>query len=152
MDAFSRRFTVRWADCDMNGHMRNTAYSEYGTDVRVAFLEHAGFPLQRIAELGIGPVLRREEIDYLRELTLGETIVVDLRQLGLSADGSHFRFRHDFARADGKPAARIVLEGGWVDLRRRKLTAPPEPLARAFDALPRAEGWTELADLKPGAD
>jgi acyl-CoA thioester hydrolase len=128
----------------MNGHMRNTSYSEYGTDVRIAFLEQAGFPFQRIAELGIGPVLLREEIDYLRELMLGDTIVVDLRQLGLTPDGVRFKFQHDFMRADGKPAARIVLEGGWVDLRRRKLTAPPEPLARAFEALPRAEGWMEL--------
>lgn len=146
MDSFSRSFTVRWADCDVNAHMRNTAYSEYGTDVRMAFLEHAGFPFERISKLGIGPVLLREELDYLREMKLGETITVDLRQLGLSPDGMRFRFQHAFMRADGELAARIVLEGGWVDLRRRKLTAPPEPLARAFSALPKAEGWAELTN------
>lgn len=141
MDSFSRSFTVRWSDCDVNGHMRNTAYSEYATDVRIAFLEQAGFPFEKISELGIGPVLLREEIDYLRELRLGDAISVDLRQLGLTPDGTRFRFQHDFARADGVKVARIVLDGGWVDLRLRKLTAPPEPLARAFAALSKAEGW-----------
>lgn len=148
MTPFSRTFTVRWADCDVNGHMRNTAYSEYGIDVRIAFLAELGFPYERLAELGIGPVLLREELDYLRELKMGERLTVDFRQLGLSPDGVRFRFRHDFTKENGKPAARIVLDGGWMDLRQRRLTAPPEPLARAFTALQKAEGWAELPGAK----
>lgn len=145
MHPFSRTFTVRWADCDVNGHMRNTAYSEYGIDVRMAFLSDHGYPFERFAELGIGPVLLREEIDYVRELKLGEAVTVDLRALGLSPDGVRFRFQHDFTKANGKPAARIVLEGGWMDMRHRRLTPPPEALVHAFERLPRAEGWAELA-------
>ncbi|HSN13530.1 MAG TPA: thioesterase family protein [Anaeromyxobacteraceae bacterium] len=144
MKTFSRTFHVRWADCDVNGHMRNTAYSEYAIDLRMAFLEHAGFPFERFSALGLGPMLLREEIDYVRELKLGDAMSVELRQLGLSPDGIRFRFEHDFTRADGKRAARIVIEGGWVDLRHRKLAAPPEELRHAFEALPKAEGWAEL--------
>ncbi len=142
------RFTVRWADCDANGHMRNTAYSEYAVDVRVGFLDAPGWGFEQFRASGFGPVLLREEIDYLRELKMNETVEVDFEQLGLSADGSRFRIRHDFTKAGGKPAARIVLEGGWMDLRTRRLAPPPEALARVFARAPRAEGWTELPSKK----
>jgi acyl-CoA thioester hydrolase len=147
MIPYSKTFTVRWSDCDANGHMRNTAYSEYGIDVRMAFLSEHGFPYERMVEAGVGPVLTREEIDYRRELRLGETVIVDLRQLGISPDGVRFRLEHRFAKSNGKPVARIVLEGAWMDLRTRKLAPPPTALARALAAAPKAEEYAPLPEL-----
>jgi acyl-CoA thioester hydrolase len=144
MERYAKRFTVRWADCDANGHMRNTAYSEYAIDVRIAFLAERGFGFEEFAASGFGPVLLREEIDYLRELKMNETVEVDFEQLGLSADGSRFRLQHGFTKANGKPAARIVLEGGWMDMRTRRLAPPPPALGRVFAEAPRAAGWAEL--------
>ncbi len=147
MDRYVKTFPVRWADCDANGHMRNTAYSEYAIDVRMAFLAEHGFPYERMAEAGVGPVLMREEIDYQRELKLGETITVDFQQLGLSSDGARFRLLHEFRKENGKPVARIVLEGGWMDLRVRRLAPPPAALARALASVPRAPDYADLPDL-----
>ena len=144
MDRYVKTFTVRWADCDANGHMRNTAYSEYTIDVRVAFLGEHGFGIDRLFASGFGPVLLREEIDYLREYRMNETVEVDLKVLGVSADRSRWRVQHDFAKANGKPAARLVVDGGWMDMRTRRLASPPEGLARAWDLAPRAEGFAEL--------
>jgi acyl-CoA thioester hydrolase len=150
MERYARSFTVRWADCDVNGHMRNTAYSEYAIEVRVGYLADHGFPFERFVELGFGPVILREEIDYLREVRLGETVEVDVTVLGLSPDFAKFRFAHDFTKADGKRSARIVLAGGWLDLRTRKLIPPPEPLAAVMRAFPRGEGYAELPALRRG--
>jgi acyl-CoA thioester hydrolase len=144
MDRYVKTFTVRWADCDANGHMRNTAYSEYGTDIRVAFLEEHGFPFDKILASGFGPVILREELDYLREYRMNETVEVSLESLGVSADHSRFRVRHDFTKVGGKHAARIVLEGGWMDMRTRRLAPPPAELARVWGLSPRAEGWAEI--------
>jgi acyl-CoA thioester hydrolase len=144
MDRFVKTFTVRWADCDANGHMRNTAYSEYGIDVRVAFLDEHGFGIDKLFAAGFGPVILREEIDYLREYRMNETVEVDLEMLGVSADRSRWRVQHRFTKANGKPGARIVLEGGWMDMRIRRLAPPPEALARVWELAPRAEGWAEL--------
>ena len=144
MDRYTKTFTVRWADCDVNGHMRNTAYSEYGIDIRIGFLTEHGFGFDQFIETGFGPVILREEIDYLRELKLGEQVEMDFKHLGVSADGSRFRLQHDFTKANGKPAARIVLDGGWMDMRIRRLAPPPAALARAFGQAPRAEGYAEL--------
>jgi acyl-CoA thioester hydrolase len=145
---YTKIFIVRWADCDVNGHMRNTAYSEYAIDTRISFLTDQGFPYQRFEEMGFGPVILREEIDYLRELRLGETVEVDFTQLGLSPDGARFKLAHDFWRPGGKQAARIVLSGGWLGLETRRLVTPPDPLFQAMAAVPKAEGWEELPPLK----
>ncbi len=144
MDDFSRTFEVRWSDVDLNGHMRNTAYSEYALDVRVAWLAEGGFGWERLRDLAIGPVLLREEIEYRRELHLGDRIRVDLRALGLSPDASHFQLLHELHRADGKLAARVIIDAAWLDLRARRIAAPPEPLAELLRSAPRAEAFEEL--------
>jgi acyl-CoA thioester hydrolase len=148
MDRYAKTFTVRWADCDVNGHMRNTAYSEYAIDVRVAYLAEHGFGIDRMLEAGFGPVIVREEIDYLREVRLGENVRVDVTLLGLSAECGRFRFAHDFEKENGKPCARIVLAGGWLDLRARRLAAPPDALAQVLRAMPRGDGYGELPPLR----
>jgi len=144
MDRYAKTFTVRWADCDVNGHMRNTSYSEYTIDVRIAFLAEHGWTFDQFVAAGIGPVILREEIDYLRELKLGEPVEVDFEQLGMSADGSRFKVHHRFKKSNGKAAARLVLEGAWMDMRVRRIAPPPEGLARAFAKAPRASDWAEI--------
>ena len=148
MDRYAKTFTVRWADCDVNGHMRNTAYSEYTIDVRIAFLAEHGFGFEDFRASAFGPVILREEIDYLRELKMSEVVEVDYEQLGNSPDGSRFKLRHTFTKANGKPAARLVLEGGWMDMRTRRLAPPPEALVRAWAQAPRAPEWAELERRK----
>ena len=144
MDRYAKTYTVRWADCDVNGHMRNTSYSEYTIDVRIAFLAEHGWTFDQFVAAGIGPVILREEIDYLREYRMNETVEVDLKLLGVSADRSRWRVQHDFAKANGKPAARLVVDGGWMDMRVRRIAPPPEGLARAFAKAPRASDWAEI--------
>ncbi len=148
MDRYQKIFTVRWADCDVNGHMRNTAYSEYAIDVRVGYLAERGFGFDGFVAEQIGPVLLREEIDYLREVRLGETITVDYAVLGLSPDNGLFKVQHDFTKANGKPCARIVVSGGWMDLRTRRLVPAPEQLARLMAGVPRAESYADLPPLE----
>jgi acyl-CoA thioester hydrolase len=149
MDLYAKTFTVRWADCDVNGHMRNTSYSEYAIDTRMAYLAEHGFPFTKFVESGIGPILLHESIDYLREVPLGGTLEVDLSITGLSQDLSRFKFEHDiWLLPERKKAARIVLYGGWMDLGLRKLRVPPEDLQRLLRATPRSEPFEELKSLR----
>ena len=127
---YTKIFIVRWSDADVNGHMRNTSYSEYATDVRMSFFADRGWPHARFEETRLGPVLLREELDYLRELRLGDTVEVDLTCVGLSPDGSRMLLAHDFWRPGGKKVARVVSRAagstsrpaGWR-CRRRALQA-----------------------------
>ncbi len=147
MDRYFKTYTVRWADCDVNGHMRNTAYSEYCTDTRVLWLTENGFGWDKLTQSRVGPVLLHENIDYMREVRLGETIEVDLTVLGLSPDGARFKFEHDIWLPGRKKAARIVLAGGWMDMDERKLRLPPPDLLRIMRAGPRADAFEELKPM-----
>lgn len=51
---------------------------------------------------------------------------------------------NEFYREDGVLAVRVVSRGGWLDLRARKLIAPPPALAAAILALARSEDYTAL--------
>ncbi len=147
MDRYTQTFTVRWGDCDMNGHVRNTMYSEYAIETRMAYLTEQGFGYEQLGELHLGPVLLREEIDYLREIRAGETVTVDFVLLGLSPEGAKWKFRHDLFKPNGKQAARVVVLGGWMDLHTRHLIPAPEPLAEALRSLPKDPAFEALSPL-----
>ena len=145
---FAREFTIRWSDADANGHVRHTVYPELAVEVRLAWLAEGGFDWRWYEAQRLGPVLLREEIDYLRELPLGARVEVDLEALAASADGGRWRFRHTFTKASGEVAARVVVAGGWLDLAKRKLVAAPDALAAYLAAAPRADGFEELPPLR----
>ena len=138
-----------WADMDANAHMGNFAYLNKCVDSRMSFFKQAGFPVTEFAKRRIGPVVRRDELEYFREVGLHEPITVTLALGGIAPDGSRFRLVNEVLLADGRVAARIQSEGGWLDLVARKLIAPPEDLLTALNAMPRtAEFETLPSSLK----
>jgi len=144
LSVFEKAFQVAWAHLDANGHMANTAYLDIAVDVRFMYFASRGFPPEEFRRRGIGPVVRRDEVDYHRELRLLQPIRVNLLLVGLSEDASRFRIRNEIHREDGELAARITSLGGWFDLGERKLVAPPEVLAEALRNLERAADYTPL--------
>jgi acyl-CoA thioester hydrolase len=147
VEHFTRSFIVRWSDCDANGHLRNTCYSEYSIEVRMAYLAQHGFGLAEFRRFGVGPVLLREEIDYLRECHMGEEVTVDFTVLGLSPDESRFKIVHEVLKPGGKRAARLVVHGGWLDMTTRRLTPPPPELKVIWDQIERVEPFEVLPPL-----
>jgi len=142
--AFSISTVAGWGDMDANAHMANVAYLNKCVDSRMSFFTQNGFPAPEFARRKIGPVVRRDEIEYFREVALLEPITVTLTLGGCAPDGSRFRLVNEVLRADGKVAARVRTEGGWLDLTTRKLTAPPPELMTALQALQRSEDFEEL--------
>lgn len=138
---FIRKLTAGWSDMDFNAHMRNTAYLDKSADVRLMFFAEQGFPAEEFIRLRIGPVVKRDEVDYFKEVNLLEEMSVSLMVAGLSDDGSRFRLRNEFSRADGKLTARVTSTGGWLDLSARKLMAPPNKLLAALRALARTDDF-----------
>lgn len=145
---YRKQFVIRWSECDLNGHVRNTAYSEFGIETRLSCLAEQGFGYAQLVEHGIGPVIQREEIDYFHELHLGDAIEVDFKALGASPEGGRFKFSHEFWLPGGKRVARIVIHGGWLDLRRRRLTAPPPVLQRVMESIDRGETFEQLPPIR----
>ncbi len=141
---FSILTMAGWSDMDANGHMANVAYLSKCVDARMSFFKQHGFPVTEFAKRRLGPVVRRDELEYFREVALLEPITVTLALGGMALDGSRFRLINEILTGDGKLAARIRSEGGWLDLAKRKLIAPPADLLEALSAMPNAVDFEQL--------
>lgn len=141
---FEKKFQVAWAQLDANGHMANTAYLDVAVDVRFMYFASVGFTPAEFQRLRIGPVVKRDEVDYYRELRLLQPFTVNILLAGLSEDASRFRVRSEIRREDGELAARITSLAGMFDLGERKIVAPPGKIAEALRALDRTEDFQPL--------
>jgi acyl-CoA thioester hydrolase len=141
---FSIQTFAGWADMDAHAHMSNVAYLNKCVDARMSFFEQYGYPVSEFAKRRLGPVVRRDEVEYFREVALLEPITVTMTLGGLAPDGSKFRLINEILRADGKLAARVRTEGGWLDLAARRLIAAPAEILKALQRLPHGEGYEEL--------
>ena len=147
---YSKKLYAGWADMDFNSHMANTAYLDKTADVRQKFLAEHGFPVAEFGRLRIGPVVRKDEVEYFAEVGLQEEIEITYMLAAHATDGSRFLLRHEVFRADGKLAARVTSAGGWLDLDARKLVAPPPALLAAMCLLEHTDDFVVLpSSIKP---
>ena len=143
---FERQIHVGWSDLDANGHMRNTAYLDRAADLRMVYFAAHGFPMTEFARLGIGPVVRRDAIEYFRECHLLDPVRVTFALAAISPDAARFAIVNEFWR-DDRLAARVTSSGGWLDRRARALVVPPDALAAVLREAPRTEGFESLPPL-----
>lgn len=143
-DRYTKEFLAGWGTMDFNGHMANTAYLDLAADVRMAFFAEHGFPPSEFRRLALGPVMRKDEVEYFREVGLHDVVIVTYAVQAMSADGARFVIENEIWTAAGERAAAVHSTGGWLDLRARKLMAPPETLLAVFQQVPRTPGFVEL--------
>ncbi len=140
-------FDVMWCFADLNGHLRNTAYSDYATSLRTIFLNNSGYSVKRLKELHIGPVILNEFIQYRREVHLGDKLRVYISLAGQSEDTTRWLIRHNIYRlSDEKLACSIIIEGAWLDLNTRKISTLPAELdgTYLFDKIAKDEDFKLL--------
>lgn len=149
---YSKTLYAGWADMDFNSHMKNTAYLDKAADVRQMFLIEHGFPVEEFLRLRIGPVVKKDEVEYFSEVGLQQQINVTYAIAGHALDGSRFVLRHEIFRPDGKLSARVTSLGGWLDLAARKLVAPPPALLAVMNLLEKTDDFVVLpSSIKPHA-
>ena len=141
---FEVKFNTKWSDFDPNRHMRHTAYNDYAAEVRVRFFQEHGLSINEFAQLNIGPILFKEETSFLKEIHLSENITVNMELEGVSKGIERWRFTHQIFNKDGVLAAEIKVYGAWIDLIKRKLTAPPTRFVQVFEDLPKTENFKEI--------
>jgi acyl-CoA thioester hydrolase len=124
--------------------VRNTAFLDKAADARMMFFSETGFSMEEFIRRKIGPVVRKDELEYFKEIRLLEPIRVTLALAGLADDGSRFLLRNEFWRSDGALAATVTSSGGWLDLALRKLVVPPEGLLTALRSLSHTADYQTL--------
>ena len=109
------------------------------------FFAENGFPMDELMHQRIGPVVRKDAVEYFTEVRLLEPLRITLMLAGLADDGSRFSIRNEIWREDGKLIARVTSTGGWLDLTTRKLVLPPEALRAALRSLAPTDDFQILA-------
>jgi len=134
---------VLWSQIDANQHMRHSAYADFAAQARLTMLEKLGLSPAKLLKSGIGPILFREELFYLREVVLNDYIRVTSALTRSRADGSRWSIRHELFRGDGIKAAIVDVDGAWIDAEKRKLIILPPELNDLFKNTPRSSDYTE---------
>lgn len=134
-DVIEKTFEVRWDDVDFNGHLRNARYLEYANYARIAHFQDAGFSVSRMYQMGFSVVALADQIEYRNEVFLSQPVTVRAQVVGMSADGARWRVSQAFLTSDSRKAAILYTLGAWIDVKTRKLTAPPTELKSVMDAV-----------------
>ena len=142
--SFSFEFPTRWADFDPNNHMRHSAYNDYAAEARVRLFSASGLSLEEMNRLNVGPVLFQEHTNFLKEIGIGETIKVEVLLKGCSKSGERFKFLHRIYREDGILSAEIEIYAAWLDLKKRKLTFPPEGIFKVLDTMTKTSDFESI--------
>ncbi|MEZ4875017.1 MAG: thioesterase family protein [Flavobacteriaceae bacterium] len=137
---YTKQFEIRWSDVDSNLHLRNSAYVDFMSHTRMSYFQDKGFSQNKLYQLQLGPVALYEHMYYFKEVFPGRPIEVSLQLKGVSKEGTFFCFVHNFYNEEGKNLARCEMMGAWIDLKTRKLTAPPH------------EVWDFLEDINKTHD
>ncbi|WP_452230397.1 MULTISPECIES: acyl-CoA thioesterase [unclassified Lacinutrix] len=141
---YTKQFEIRWSDVDANRHLANSAYTNFMSHTRMAFLMEHGFTMKELAIHNIGPVVFYEHMHYFKEAFMGQPITVSLEVSGLSEDGKFFKFDHNFYNHKGENIAFCEMMGAWIDLKARKMTDLPEVLLDLANAFPKSEDYKVL--------
>lgn len=141
---FTKEFEIRWSDVDANRHLANSAYLNFMSHTRMAFLMKMGMSQREMVSYNIGPVVFYEHIYYFKEVFPGKPITVSLELKGLSENGMYFEFVHNFYDAKGRNVAHCEMLGAWIDLEKRSLTDLPKALYEKFDEVPKTADFKVL--------
>ncbi|MBO9594028.1 MAG: acyl-CoA thioesterase [Niabella sp.] len=144
MERFTKALQIRWADLDLNGHLRHSVYYDWGAYCRISFLSENGLTTADMAALHVGPVIFREECVFKKEIRLEDAVTIDLELTQSRRDFSRWAMRHHIYKDAQTLAAIITLEGAWIDTQKRKLTIPPPVVAAAYSAMPLAADFKWL--------
>jgi acyl-CoA thioester hydrolase len=140
MIKYEKEIEVRWADCDANRHVRHSAYYDYGAHVRIRFFEEF-YGADKMQALAIGPILFKEECNFIREIRSDDIIRVNFLKGQLNEDASRWILYHEIYDDKGEKKAHLKLTGAWMDLNKRKLCIPPAEIAKFLHDLPQGEDY-----------
>jgi len=141
---YKKQFEIRWSDVDANGHLANSAYTNFMSHARMSFFGEYGFSMPEIRKYNIGPVVFYEHMYYFKESFIGVPITVTIEVSGLSEDGMLFKFEHNFYNDKGDNLAFCEMQGAWIDLNKRKLTELPNVLLELVNTFPKSNNFNIL--------
>ncbi|WP_229069156.1 thioesterase family protein [Actinoplanes sp. DH11] len=127
---FQARIAVRGYELDIQGHVNQAVYLQYGEHARWQCFIAAGVTPDVLVGGGIGPVVLETTIRYLKELRAGDEVDVSCRFIW--GTGKTFRVEQDFTRIDGTAVAVVTGTAGLLDRTTRRLVPAPADRLRSL--------------------
>ena len=114
---------VRLYELDPLGHLNHAVYHSYAEVARIEALDQAARGSTALRDQNVAPVLLASQINYRREIVLGETVEVTAK--AKFGTGKTFQMEQNIYKAEDVLAADLTLTIGVMDLDRRKLIQDP---------------------------
>jgi acyl-CoA thioester hydrolase len=125
---FERRITAAAEDIDELGHVNNAVWVRWIQDIATAHWQAVAPEAHREAYIW---VVTRHEIDYLRAVTIGET-VTGRTWLGEAPKGARFDRHVEFVGEDGKTRVRAKTTWAIIDKAAGRPIRVPAEVAAPF--------------------
>ncbi len=115
---------------DFSRHVNNSVYIQWLEKARVKLCAAAGYPLHRMAEIGVLPVLTDTEISYKKPLVMGDTAVVSVwvEEIG----GASAWMGYEIRNQAGELCAKARQRGLWFDAENNRPRRIDEDMKRAM--------------------
>ena len=140
---FIVQIVPRWADIDLNQHMRHSAFADWAAFARTEWLNANGFTIKKLVKQQLAPILFEDRTKYLKEILLGEQVHIELQLAGANRDGSQWFLRHIFRRG-ATVCAVHEAKGAWFSVATRRVIPPPSTLLEAYGDITRTDDYAEL--------
>jgi len=138
MIAFKKVIEIRWLDIDVQQHVTRTAYINFSAETWLNWMRSIGYPVNKLADIGLNAVVIKDEIEYHREiLSTEEQVIVELMFAGANKDYSRWKFISHLYKADNKLAAKHTTYGAWIDANTRKVVPAPTDFLKCLVAAPK---------------
>lgn len=128
MTAFAISFTAEPADIDELGHVNNAVWVRWIQEVATSHWHAIARAEHREKYVW---VIVRHEIDYLRALRVGETVVAKT-WVGEATRGARFDRHVEFANAAGKTCVRAVTTWAIVEIATGRAVRVPAEVVEPF--------------------
>ena len=122
-------------DIDDLGHVSNLVYVRWILEVAMSHSRAAGWDFEHYRALGAVFVVRRHEVDYIAQVTAGQTLVATTWVDNWRPASC---VRHTELARDGKIVARGATTWALMSLASGRPVRIPDPLLAAFTAAPTA--------------
>ena len=106
----SVRIPVAWGDMDAFQHVNNVVYARWLESARITYVERLGL-MERMRDEGIGPILAKTVINYVRPVTYPDTVRVDatVTRIGGSSFTMAFRIHSEALGAEAATGEQVMV-------------------------------------------
>lgn len=124
------KIEVRPTEIDALGHVNNAKYIEYLEWGREEWYNEAGIPFDELSAIGIATVLVRIEMNYRKEVRLGEKLYITT--MPHSKGTSSYILKQEILNEKREVVADALVTGVTISLSKRKSVELPSVLAEHF--------------------